>query len=485
MIFIANVEHRSIKNLFYFFSCFYIIFFTLDSSTIRFFLATPWIVFLVLISLGWKNIKAKREVLLFNVILLLIFFSSLFYDKSTSSFFHPIVKKEFVLKKDIYFSSNSPHASISFEQPQGKNYFVLNKGEKIKIGALFRELSIVPSNYHIAIDTPFSKALSGATNVIKIKNKFYITTPSNSFFYALGILNDDLTKLYTKIPNFIFIVGYTFYPIIILILSILFYFSMRELKVQIYFYKFLQFIVYFIAYFYLYFTATNDGFSGFLLGVPFAIFLFYTIKKNTKYKNLHLAFALFCVFLYFADKSQWSIKYPTVNKQYTILYDTNYALGKKLNTLEVSYIQNRPTFTLFKGDTIFINRQFVSDSRELGVTYTFEISSARFNSLAQYINKNRQDLQNQLCEEYRKYNKSAKCDKFYIFEEDKFYIEDNELKRLFATQGFYFDYTRTYQFVADILLFLPFYLLMVVVFIILFLAKKALHQKIKKALHVN
>lgn len=207
----------------------------------------------------------------------------------------------------------------------------------------------------------------------------------------------------------------------------------------------LSLILYLAAYYYVLMAGINDGFSGFLLGIPYTLFLLWEIwylKKDSKIKYLHISILLLALFLLVADRSQSRFFYPMVGKTYTVTNDINYSYGSfYINKIDIydrpdySHLdESKPMFQLASGDRFYIKSQQVSSHADMGITYTFEIQSKRFSELQKYISENLAKIKSKLHDDYAvNFNRNKTA--FYFNEKKQFYIGEYELRTLMKTQG--------------------------------------------------
>jgi len=219
-------------------------------------------------------------------------------------------------------------------------------------------------------------------------------------------------------------------------------------------------ILYFIAYYYILMASINDGFSGFLLGIPYTLFLLWEIlylKKKRKIKYLHISILLLTVFLLIFDRSQSQIIYPMVGKTYTVNNDINYSYGNYyINKIEVydrpyySYNdEQKPIFQLTSGDKFHIENQSVTGHPDMEVAYTYKIKTKNFSELHEYLSNNLKEIKSKLHRD--SYNGRSK---FYFDDNKQFYINSHELQSLMKSQGFTYDDHR----IENIYTYFSFYL---------------------------
>jgi len=203
----------------------------------------------------------------------------------------------------------------------------------------------------------------------------------------------------------------------------------------------LSLILYFVAYYYILMASINDGFSGFLLGIPYTLFLLWEIwylRKESKIKYLHISILLVAVFLLVSDRSQSQFFYPMVNKTYTVTNDINYSYGSfYINQIDVydrPYHNLNPMFKLTSGGTFRIESQKVTGHADMGITYTYKIQSENFSELHEYISENLTKIKSELNDDYVANFKSYKTE-YYFDDEKQFYIGDYNLMTLMEIQG--------------------------------------------------
>ena len=224
---------------------------------------------------------------------------------------------------------------------------------------------------------------------------------------------------------------------------------MYQKEYQIYKNIILDVILYTIAYYYILLAATNDGFSGFSLGIPYAIFLIWEIKilKIKGYiKNLHILVLIFAIIFVVVDRGRLNIIYPLVDKTYVITKDINYSYDSyHINTLDIftpySDVTNQQVFQFNKGDKFHIERQIQTGNADFGINYVYELRADEFPQLTEYIKNNLQQIKASVKEKYYGgiyVNKS----RLYYKDKNKFYIGEYTLMRFFKTQGISYNASR-------------------------------------------
>jgi len=156
----------------------------------------------------------------------------------------------------------------------------------------------------------------------------------------------------------------------------------------------LEALVYLIAYYYVVYASINDGFSGFLLGIPYVIFLFLEVKN--KYKEsivvyLHIVILLFFFSMIIVDRSDSKFFYPLVKKTYTINKDLNYSYSYHKNDIKLMTYQykkdknKKQIFLLKRNDKFTIKKQILTGHPDFTPRYKFEIESEAFLPFKKYI----------------------------------------------------------------------------------------------------
>lgn len=207
----------------------------------------------------------------------------------------------------------------------------------------------------------------------------------------------------------------------------------------------LSLILYSVAYYYILIASINDGFSGFLLGIPYTLFLLWEIgylKKESRIKYLHSVILLVALFFLFSDRSQSRFFYPMVGKTYTVVNDINYSYGgfyiNRIDVYDTTYRsdpdEQKPMFRLASGERFHIVSQKVTGHADFGITYTYQIQSKAFSELREYISENLATIKSELYDDYSKYFHMEKTD-YYFDNEKEFYIVDHELRTLMKSQG--------------------------------------------------
>jgi len=155
----------------------------------------------------------------------------------------------------------------------------------------------------------------------------------------------------------------------------------------------LNILVYLIAYYYIIYASINDGFSGFLLGIPYAIFLFLEVRN--KYKKsiivyMHIVILFFAFSMILLDRSDSNFFYPLVGETYTISKDVNYSYGYYKNDIDVIIYQykednKKQIFSLKINDKLTVKKQILTGHPDFTPRYKFEIDSEAFLPLKKYM----------------------------------------------------------------------------------------------------
>ena len=412
-------------------SSLYLLFFSLDDNPFRLYLAFPWLVYLLWNIYSFRKTSKKLYLYLIPI---LIFICSSFYDKSTSEFFYPMINQEIVLKNDIYIGEKHRGRLLSFSDSNTSSVafreIKISKNEIVKIVSFHREgyyfgFVMGSPNYNIRLITPINKKINQEF-FAELNNNEPILIWSNSFFDNNKILNKYLIFNYNRSWNYFFIFINLFYFFATLFFFICIFkpcilFFEDKLKINL-----ISVILYIVAYYYVFFTAINDGFSKFILGIPYAIFLISDIRFFKRKKIVvfsHIFVLLISGYFLLFDKSANSFIYPLVNKTYTVSKDINYTYGGfYVNELEIlgqySSEKGRKIFTLKSGNTFELKKQIVTGHADFGISYTFEIDSPNFIEVKQYIKNNLDPI------------------KVYYFFEDrnKIYISEYDLSDLMKSQ---------------------------------------------------
>ena len=411
----------------------YVLFLALDDNIHRLYLALPFILYLI-----YDNSKTKlyTKTSFINIAVIIFFIFSFFYNKSESTFYHPMINQEITLEHDIYITKsfrdgilNTSKSDFTLKD-QPKSHIVLNKGEKVYIVAFYRNsiFNFIP-HYYIEIDTNLHGKLL-----------FW----SNNFFDTLGTLSNELVDNYSITINIYFKLLSFFYPFALFYLLLKFFKNkMLYIKKRLNFHP-LNFILYPVAYYYTFMASVNDGFSSFFLGIPYAFFILWEIvylKNESKIIYLHIIVLTLAVFYVLYDRSESQIIYPMVGKTYTVANDVNYSYGSfYINDIRIyepgisNYYKDIKMFQLKRGDRFRIDSQKVTGHADFGINYNYKISSDNFSGLNNYISKNLKNIKTKLSNSYSKNFKKIKTD-FYYEDEKQFYISDYELRDLMKTQG--------------------------------------------------
>ncbi len=443
----ANIKHtRNLRIISYL----YLLLLVLDDNPLGPYFAVPWILYLLFDSyrVGFLTTKA-----LLHCGLILFFLFSLLYDKSTSSLYHPLIGKEIVLSKNVYISrgfiDGKFNASDSNFSLRDQEMVLLPKGETVRVVSFIREgiLNFNP-DYDIEVDTPLNQQILDQldpTGSTRGHANGQLHFWSNSFFYAIGILSNTKVDEYSRTSNALFKILYFLYPFAILYLLLQsFKTSMDKIQAKCHFHP-LSILLYTVAYYYVLLASINDGFSGFLLGIPYLLFLLWEIwylKNNRLIKYLHIAIILLAVFFIFSDRSKSQLLYPMVGKTYTVANDINYSYDNfyinKIKVFDNPYRSHldkqKPMFLLKSGDRFHIESQMVTGHADMGTTYTFKIDSKSFSVLDDFISQNLAKIKATLRQDYTESFNKGKTD-FYFENEKQFYISNHELWTLMESQG--------------------------------------------------
>jgi len=471
-----NIKH--IRNL-RIISYVYLLLLSFDDNPSAIYFAIPWIFYLLYDS---YRIGVSTKKALFHFGIILFFLLSLLYNKSESNLYHPMIGDEIVLPNDVYISkgyiAGKFNVSDSNFSLRNEKMLLLPKGETIRIVSFIRgDILNFNPYYDLEIDTALNQQIldqfdpNGSTKG-PTESRLYVW--SNNFFDALGILSNEKVDKYSRTTNGLFTILYMLYPfaLLYLLLQILKN-RMKTIQTNYNFHP-LSLVLYTVAFYYILLASINDGFSGFLLGTPYTLFLLWEIwylKRKSKIKYLHICILLLAVFLLFSDRSRSQFFYPMVGKTYTIVNDVNYSYDSfYINELEIydrlynSHLgETKPKFQLESGDRLYIERQIVTGHADMGITYTYEIKSENFAELRDYISNNLTKIKSELHKDYAQNLNSNKTE-FYFDDEKKFYIGDHELRTLLKTQSLPYNEQR----VETRLTYLSFFLLVYPVILALF-----------------
>ena len=144
---------------------------------------------------------------------------------------------------------------------------------------------------------------------------------------------------------------------------------------------FLLIILHIVAYHYVFLSSINDGFTSFLLGIPYAWFLIWSIlylKNKNIFKYLNVMVLIVALILIVMDRGRIKFFYPIVGETFTIVNNENYTLSNN-NYIDLSYDKRDENILKFKkGDTFTINKQMVQGHIQLTTSYVYEINSDNF-----------------------------------------------------------------------------------------------------------
>ena len=154
---------------------------------------------------------------------------------------------------------------------------------------------------------------------------------------------------------------------------------------------FLLIILHVVAYYYVILASINDGFTSFLLGIPYAWFLIWGIlylKNKNIFKYLNVIVLIVALILIVMDRGRIKLFYPIVGETFTIVNNQNYTLNN--NYIDLSYDNRDKNILKFKkSDTFTITKQIVREHIQLTTSYVYEINSDNFPSekdIVYYIN---------------------------------------------------------------------------------------------------
>ena len=146
---------------------------------------------------------------------------------------------------------------------------------------------------------------------------------------------------------------------------------------------FLLIILHIVAYHYVLLASINDGFTSFLLGIPYAWFLIWGIlysKNKNIFKYLNAIVLIVALILILIDRGRIKLFYPIVGETFTIVNKQNYTLSNN-NYIDLSYNNRDKNILKFKkGDTFTITKQIVRGHIQLTTSYVYEINSDNFPS---------------------------------------------------------------------------------------------------------
>lgn len=368
-----------------------------------------------------------------------------------------MIGNDIILPNNVYVSkgyiSEKLDASDSNITLNDERNILLAKGTKVQIVAFHRaSIFNLISYYDIELETNLNKQVLSELDPEALtkghkKNRLYLW--SNNFFDALNILNDKNLGTYSTTINPLFNLLTFLYPFTLIYLILQsFNNSMNKINSN---YKFhpLSPIIYIVAYYYVLMSSINDGFSGFLLGIPYSIFLvweIFYINKKSKIKFLHIFILLLSLFFLVSDRSKSQFLYPMVGKTYTINNDINYSYGNfHINMIKIYdkiYFNHgdnlKPMFQLKPGDKFNIGSQSVSGHADMGISYTFRIESKNFSELRSYISNNLNVIKSELSNDYTKNFNRTKTE-FYADDKKEFYINEYDLRRLMKRNDYVYD----------------------------------------------
>lgn len=436
---------RNHSSLFYI-SLFYTLFFAIDDTSSKL-IAMPFVLYLLYSIV--KNVFSNAKIKTLIVLAVILYFASMLIDTQTSKLYHPLIDKTYTLKADIYFTryENSYIINTSKSLFRENSYVKLSKGKTITLKAFVRRpYRIFGPDYNLAIETDINhkvyETLDPKHNT-RYNNKTFLVW-SNNLFDTLGILNTGITDKYNRLQIPFILLFYLLYPFALLWLLFGVTTTYRKTLYQKYHFNILDVVIYSIVYYYVLMAANNDGFSGVLLGLPYAAFLAWEIilfiheKRRLFLIFIHSIILIVAAIITLIDKSKQNFFYPAVGQTITIENEVAFTYGHfYINDLQIDippYTHSeKPYFFLKKGDTISIHRQLLASST-WSPNYDLEISSSRFTLLQEYINEHLDDIKEQLhASYYRNFHTPKKI--FYTHKTDDFYISQHLLNQILKSQN--------------------------------------------------
>lgn len=432
-------DSRALRYLSYL----YILFFALDDNPYGLYMALPWILYLAITiyRTGWAKGKNRLAAgLIFFFVLMQ------FYDKSQSTIYHPILRQKIVLQKPLYLSEGFHggcfNASDSNFTIDNHPVVAVPKGKRLEIVSV-RRRDFLPdiASYYLTIKTD--------KEVLKTLHRdSTLCFWNNNFFDFLGTLVTMPKSDVSLTVNPLFKLLLFFYPFaLVYLLMENFHGVLKKIKNRLGFHP-LDLVLYSVAYYYVLMAAVNDGFSGFWLGIPYAVYLFFDLVFNkSAIKYLHIPVLALTVFLNVTDRSHSSFFYPLVGKSYVVNHDVNYSYGDfYINDIEIyesPYLLpydekkrlRKPIFTLRRGDIFTLEAQYVTGHPEFGIDYTFEIDSQKFERLKAYIASHEKEIKAKLDQDYASHFHRPKS-VYYFKDKNRFYIGRYELHDLLKSQNY-------------------------------------------------
>jgi len=244
--------------------------------------------------------------------------------------------------------------------------------------------------------------------------------------------------------------------------------------------------LYLVSVYYVLISAVNDGFSGVLLGIPFAIFLLYELMttKSRIIKDMNVLFLMLAVILTFADRSRLKVIYPAVDERITINADINYSYAYNyINAIDFYSIpfnntRGHKVFLLRKGEVVNITRQYKTGNPDFGISYVYEINSDGFSELKNYTKQHESGIQDNM---YRRYQEELNFIKteFYFKDKGLFYIDEYALSEFCKSQHHVINLNNRFE---NNFVYLTFYIFVypfiVITFIVLFYVREVKKRKL-------
>ena len=219
-------------------------------------------------------------------------------------------------------------------------------------------------------------------------------------------------------------------------------------------------ISYIIAYSVIIAAATNDGFSGFTLGIPFAIYLaidsIILLSKKSPIALLHIPFLMLSIYITNSDKSTWKLIHPLIYENIIVKADINITHNQFFPYQLEFPMSKQSDYTLQKGESFTVTKQIVTGHPDFGTSYIFQLKSNTNPSVANRFIHNAEKLIIDFG--------ALRNDVFLQLDKSKIYIDPHSL---FRNNHFSYNESRLNRFNGfGTMLMYPTYIPLFIIFII-------------------
>ena len=186
--------------------------------------------------------------------------------------------------------------------------------------------------------------------------------------------------------------------------------------------------LYTISYVMIIAASSNDGFTSYYLGIPFAIFLLvdliFQIFKKSSIAVIHSIFLVFAGYLLLTDRTTNSLLYPLVNQTIILEKDLNITHSEFFQN-ELDFYYDKPykekSYNLMKSSEFIIKEQIVTGHPDFGIRYVFVVENINNKSLFKKFVSNAKRYQPRYGDMSSVYKE---------FSREKIYIDDYNLNEI-------------------------------------------------------